>query len=104
MTKSLTEQYNTEVVYLKDDLVQMEAHRLAITKPDYSKMYFIFNFTDGKQAKFRMDKDCHTMQQFLDRMNKVHELEEQLKEANKCIKHCSTHPCCKKYLERYVIK
>ena len=88
MTKSLTEQYNTEVVYIKvkDDQVQKTAYTLANFKPDYSKMYFVFNFTDGKQAKFRMDKDCHTMQQFLDRMNKVHELEKQLAIATKALK------------------
>ena len=90
MTKSLTEQWKDDaVVYLKDDPVQMEAHKLATIKLDYSKMYFVFNFKDGKQAKFRMDKDCHTMQQFLDRMNEVHKLEQQLAIATKALKEYS---------------
>jgi len=62
-------------------------------QPDYSKMYFIFQFKDGETAKYRMDKDCHTLEQFLDRMNDFHELEkenkrlqEQLNEANEVIK------------------
>lgn len=67
-----------------------------ITKPDYSKMYFEFHFTDGETAKYRMDKDCHNLQQFLDRMNAFHELEKenkrlqaQLNEANKVISYVS---------------
>ena len=91
MTKTLTEQC-TKVVFIKDDPVQTAAHTLATRKPDYSKMYFIFHFKDGKTAKYRMDKDCHTLQQFLDRMNAFHELEkenkrlqEQLNEANEVI-------------------
>lgn len=55
-------------------------------KPDYSKMYFIFQFKDGKTAKYRMDKDCHNLQQFLDRMNKFHELEKENKRLRKQLK------------------
>ena len=54
-----------------------------LEKPDYSKMYFIFNFKDGKQAKYRMDEDCNTLQAFLDRVEKYHETEERLAEARK---------------------
>lgn len=82
MTKTLTEQYS-KIVFLKDDQVQQRAYTLTKMKPDYSKMYFIFNFTDGKQAKFRMDKDCNTMQQFLDRMNHFHDLEKENKRLQK---------------------
>lgn len=57
----------------------------ANAQPDYSEMYFIFNFKDGKQAKYRMDKDCNTMQAFLDRVGKYHETEERLAEASKTI-------------------
>lgn len=93
MTKSLAEKWKFE--YIEGPISKWE-------KPLIKE--FVFQFNDGKKAVFKADKDVQTMQQFLDRMNKVHELEEQLKEANKCIKHCSTHPCCKKYLERYGIK
>lgn len=62
-------------------------------KPDYSKMYFEFQFKDGEKARYRMDKDCHDLQKFLDRMNHFHDLEkenkrlrEQLNEANDVIK------------------
>lgn len=55
-------------------------------EPDYSKMYFIFQFKDGKTAKYRMDKDCHTLQQFLDRMNAFHELEKENKKLNRQLK------------------
>ena len=67
-------------------------------QPDYSKMYFIFQFKDGETAKYRMDKDCHNLQQFLDRMNKFHELEKenkrlkkQLRDANEVISDFRTY-------------
>ena len=53
---------------------------------DYSKMYFIFKFKDGQEAKYRMDKDCHTLEQFLDRMNHFHELEKESKRLQEQIK------------------
>lgn len=68
-----------------------------LKEPDYSNMWFIFRFKDGETAKYRTDKDCHTLQQFLDRMNCFHELEkenkrlqEQLAEANEVIKKYGT--------------
>lgn len=50
-----------------------------IRKFDYSNMYFEFRFKDGETAKYRMDKDCHNMQQFFDRVNNFHELEKENK-------------------------
>lgn len=56
------------------------------------KKTIIFQFEDGKQATFRLDKDCDSMQAFLNRVEKYHELEkenkrlkEQLQEANAII-------------------
>lgn len=64
-----------------------------LKKEDLVKQ-FVFCFKDGKKAVFKTDKDCQTMQDFLDRMNKVHELEnenkklkEQLEEANRLLKY-----------------
>lgn len=56
---------------------------LATMKPDYSKMYFEFQFKDGEKARYRMDKDCHDLQQFLDRMNHFHDLEKENKRLHK---------------------
>lgn len=85
MTKTLTEQYSN-VVFLKDDPVQQKAYTLAKMKPDYSKMYFEFQFKDGEKARYRMDKDCHDLQQFLDRMNHFHDLEKENKRLQEQLK------------------
>ena len=31
-------------------------------------------------------------------------MRKQIMQANKCIKHCSTHPCCEKYLKKWGVK
>ena len=31
-------------------------------------------------------------------------LEQQLAEAHNCIKHCRTHPCCQKYLDKWSVE
>ena len=73
---------NEKNAYLSADTCG-RTYTAILEKPDYSKMYFIFNFKDGKQAKYRMDKDCNTLQAFLDRVEKYHESEERLAEASK---------------------
>jgi len=59
-------------------------------KPDYSKMYFEFQFKNGEKARYRMDKDCHDLQQFLDRMNHFHDLEKENKRLQKQLEEANT--------------
>ena len=35
---------------------------------------------------------------------KMAEMRKQIMQANKCIKHCSAHPCCEKYLKKWGVK
>ena len=71
-----------EVKYLNYPIEKV----VCLKKPDYSKMYFEFCFKDGETAKYRMDKDCHNLQQFLDRMNNFHELEKENKRLQEQLK------------------
>ena len=109
MTKSLTE--NTWVYTDKgienvhwcnvdgvDELVTPKGKVLA-TVPSYDEICYL-NKRLGELAK---DVDeLHSS--FPDLVNDYKRLEQQLAEAHKCIKHCSTHPCCEKYLLKWGVK
>lgn len=56
-------------------------------RPDLADgIYYVFKFNDGKEAKFKMSEDIKNLQDFLDRMNKVHELEQQKQKVIALIK------------------
>lgn len=87
MSKELTEKWQT----ITTDLGNTIHYCGKIQNPQIKQ--YVFHFNDGEKAVYKADKDCKSLQDFLDRMNKVHDIEkenkklkEQLKEANNVIK------------------
>ena len=57
-----------------------------------------FALMDGKKQGIITEELANKLTYF------VIQLQKQLNEANHCIKHCSTHPCCEKYLKKWGVK